>query len=223
MSKKKDTIKQLMIKLKVAISLTEKVADEILDDMSEIKSLNSRLVRLLKTRKRKQIDMVKKDLRRKARRLGVSVEQGIEDTSLIKDIESEYTHAKKEVKTIDAKGVKVISPTADIANARITFKNGCVANITASRISAKKERKFRIFMPNLYASLNYAQQTIEIYQKINNSIESKILDLAKEEPLKKEIIEFVNMVKKKDFSIEYALKAKEALDLALKIQKIINQ
>lgn len=123
---------------------------------------------------------------------------------------------------IDAKGVKVLSSNADIANVRLTFKNGCVANITASRISAKRERKIRIFMHNCYISLDYATQEVEIYRKIKTSIEKEILPIKKEEPLKKEILDFIDLVKKKSYTTAYAQKAKDALALALKIQKKIN-
>ncbi len=64
---------------------------------------------------------------------------------------------------IDASGVGVISSTIDIANARIEFENGCVANVTASRISAKKMRKMRIFQKNAYISLDFADGFSEIF------------------------------------------------------------
>lgn len=149
--------------------------------------------------------------------ISVVLDLMIHDLDIILDL------VKDEVKKIDAKGVKVLSPSEDIANARITFKNGCVANITSSRISVKQERKIRIFMPRAYISLDYANQTVEIYQKLKNSINKKILPINKEEPLKKEIIDFVTMVKKDYFTLDYAQKAKNALGLALQIQKRISQ
>ena len=140
---------------------------------------------------------------------------------MIHDLDIILYLLKDKVKRIDAKGVKIISSTEDIANARIAFKGGCVANITSSRISSKKERKIRIFMPNCYISLDYAKQSVEIYKKLNKEIVKKELAITKEEPLKKEITDFVNLVKTKRFNIEDAQKAKDALSLALKIQKII--
>ncbi len=64
---------------------------------------------------------------------------------------------------IDASGVGVISDNVDIANARIEFENGCVANVTASRISAKKMRKMRIFQKNAYISMDFAEGYSEIF------------------------------------------------------------
>lgn len=140
----------------------------------------------------------------------------IHDLDIILDLVAD------EIKTIDTKGVKVLSTSEDIANARITFKKGCVANITASRISEKQERKIRIFIPNYYISLDYAQQTVEIYHKLKNDITKKVLPINKEEPLKKEIIDFVNLVRNEKFTMESALRSLEALKLALKIQNIIT-
>ena len=142
---------------------------------------------------------------------------------MIHDLDIILYLLKDSVKKIDAKGVKVLSSTEDIANARITFKRGCVANITASRISQKKERKIRIFMPQAYISLDYAQQTVEIYKRLKTKITKKLLPISKEEPLKKEIADFVNLVTKNKSSTGYAEAAKDALGLACKIEKIIGK
>lgn len=147
---------------------------------------------------------------------GVVLDLMIHDLDIILDL------VKDDVKKIEAKGVKVLSPTEDIANVRITFKKNCIANITASRISAKRERKIRIFMRNCYISLDYAEQTVEIYQKTQKKLIKKTLMINKEEPLKKEIIGFINLAKKNIFNTDYCLGAKNALKLALNIQKTIN-
>ncbi|MBN3040221.1 MAG: Gfo/Idh/MocA family oxidoreductase [Candidatus Omnitrophica bacterium] len=138
---------------------------------------------------------------------------------MIHDLDIILYLLKDEVKKIESKAVKVLSKSQDIANARLTFKKGCVANITSSRISSKTERKIRIFMPNCYISLDYAQQTAQIYRKTKSKIVRKEIEINKGEPLKKEISDFVNSVKNKKFSIADAVKAKEALKLALRIQK----
>jgi len=154
-----------------------------------------------------------------ARSLDISVvlDLMIHDLDIISDL------VKDDIKKVQAKGVKVLSPSADIANARVTFKKGCVANITASRISAKRERKIRIFMHNCYISLDYAAQEVEIYQKIGDKIEKRSLPISKEEPLKKEIIDFVRAVKNNIFKLEYAINARDALALALKIERDANR
>ncbi|OPX30748.1 MAG: hypothetical protein B1H08_00830 [Candidatus Omnitrophica bacterium 4484_171] len=142
---------------------------------------------------------------------------------MIHDIDIILDLVKTDVKKIAAKGVKVLSNTEDIANARLTFENGCIANITSSRISAKKERKIRIFMRNCYISMDYAQQKVEIYKKVRKAILKKTLPINKEQPLKKEIHEFINLVKKGNVSALYAEKAKNALALSLRIQRTIGK
>lgn len=140
---------------------------------------------------------------------------------MIHDLDIILDLVKDKVKKIDVKGVSVLSPSADIANARITFKNGCVANITASRISAKRERKIRIFMHDCYISLDYANQEVQIYRKTQAGIEKQDLMINKDEPLKQEISDFLRLVKAGDYSTEHAQKATNALELALKIEKLI--
>jgi len=147
--------------------------------------------------------------------ISVVLDLMIHDLDIILDL------VRDKVKKVEAKGVKVLSRTADIANVRITFQNGCVANITSSRISAKRERKIRIFLPHCYISMDYAEQQAEIYQKTGLQITKQLLEINKEEPLKKEIMDFVDMVKNNNVSIEDAAKAKDALDLALRIEKIM--
>ena len=82
---------------------------------------------------------------------------------MIHDIDLILSFVKSPVKTLDASGMSVISPTEDIANCRITFENGCVANVTASRISARKMRKMRFFQRNAYISVDFLEGISEIY------------------------------------------------------------
>jgi len=142
---------------------------------------------------------------------------------MIHDLDIILYLLKDKIRKIEAKGVKVLSQTEDIANARLVFDNGCVANITSSRISEKRERKIRIFMPQSYISLDYAKQSVEIYKKLKTKIIKKSLPITKEEPLKAEIEDFVSLIKKNVFDIDYAEKAKDALLLACKIEKNIKK
>ena len=74
---------------------------------------------------------------------------------MIHDIDLILSFVHSPVKNVEASGVAVVSDTVDIANARIQFMNGCVANVTASRISQRKMRKMRLFQPNRYISINF--------------------------------------------------------------------
>lgn len=86
---------------------------------------------------------------------------------MIHDIDIILNLVKSPVTKIDASGVAVVTDEVDIANARIGFTNGCVANITASRISQKKMRKMRLFQRNAYIGIDFLQKFSEIYQLID--------------------------------------------------------
>ena len=83
---------------------------------------------------------------------------------MIHDIDIILSLVKSEVDHIEASGVAVVSDNIDIANARIQFKNGAVANVTASRISQKKMRKMRIFQKDNYISLDFITGVSEVYR-----------------------------------------------------------
>lgn len=86
---------------------------------------------------------------------------------MIHDLDLTLSLVQSEVKTIEAAAVSVISDREDIANARLTFENGCVANITSSRISARPLRKMRLFQKNSYISLDFLQRSVEIYELVD--------------------------------------------------------
>ncbi|MBN2468580.1 MAG: Gfo/Idh/MocA family oxidoreductase [Deltaproteobacteria bacterium] len=88
---------------------------------------------------------------------------------MIHDIDVILNLVKSDVKEVRANGVPVITPRIDIANARITFVNGCVANVTASRVSLKAMRKIRIFQPDAYFSIDFAKRSVSIHRKISSS------------------------------------------------------
>ena len=86
---------------------------------------------------------------------------------MIHDIDLILSLVKSQVKQIDANGIAVISDTPDIANARLQFENGCVANVTASRISQNKMRKMRLFQRDAYISIDFAQGLAEVFRLID--------------------------------------------------------
>jgi predicted dehydrogenase len=83
---------------------------------------------------------------------------------MIHDIDIILSLVKANVKTISASGVAILSKSPDIANARIEFDNGCVANVTASRISVKNMRKMRVFQPGAYISMDFLKQKSDIFK-----------------------------------------------------------
>ncbi|MGA9117831.1 MAG: Gfo/Idh/MocA family oxidoreductase [Bacteroidota bacterium] len=85
---------------------------------------------------------------------------------MIHDIDLILSFVQSPVKQVDASGVAVVSDSVDIANARLQFENGCVANVTASRISQKKMRKMRLFQPNGYISIDFSQGIAEVFRLV---------------------------------------------------------
>jgi len=97
---------------------------------------------------------------------------------MIHDIDIILNINKSKVKKIDASGVSIISSTPDIANARIEFENGCIANLTSSRISLKKMRKTRVFQENAYISINFLEkdfQVVKIRDKDTNDNDNSLV------------------------------------------------
>jgi predicted dehydrogenase len=107
-----------------------------------------------------------------------------------------------EVIGIEAVGVPVLTPRVDIANARLKFASGCIANLTASRISREQVRKIRFFQPNSYLSIDYKAQEVDAWrlqpQEGNMPrIDGGKLEVVRDEPLKRELEDFVTAVRQR--------------------------
>jgi predicted dehydrogenase len=118
---------------------------------------------------------------------------------MIHDLDVVLSLVASDVASIDAVGVPVLTGRVDIANARLRFANGCIANLTASRISRDRVRKIRFFQPSAYLSIDYAAQKVEMYRLEKGSgpmpsIQGGDVDVAGEEPLKRELADFVDAV-----------------------------
>ncbi len=114
---------------------------------------------------------------------------------MIHDLQILHALDPSPVKEVRATGIAVLSPKIDIANARIELASGCVANLTASRVSAERARKLRAFLPSRYYSLDYQAQEIKGYRLIDEGGERRIqkddLAVLKAEPLRCELEAFV--------------------------------
>ncbi len=126
--------------------------------------------------------------------------------------------------SLDAAGAPVISPSEDIASARLKFANGCIANITASRISLKTERKMRIFEPDIYVTVDFDAQRIRTLRKGTGSmlpgipkIDSKEQQYDEGDALEKEIASFVDAVSNKRPPIVSGEDGVKALEAALQV------
>ncbi len=97
-----------------------------------------------------------------------SLDVGVVLDMMIHDIEVVLSLARSKVLRVDASGVSVVGPAEDICNARLTFENGCVANITASRLAMKTERRLRVFTHAAYVSVDYGKRTGVIVRRSGN-------------------------------------------------------
>jgi predicted dehydrogenase len=182
-----------------------------------------------------------------------STDIGVVLDLMIHDLDVVLAFVKSPVTSVDAVGIPVLSKSEDIANARLRFANGCVANLTVSRVSPERMRKIRVFSGGAtpsYISLDYRAQEGFIYRIARDDewVSSKLrkllalagsnvtvvsefagkkvvrepVPIAKDEPLKLELQDFVNCVREKHAPIVSGESAKRALDLAFEITRQIQ-
>jgi predicted dehydrogenase len=150
---------------------------------------------------------------------------------MIHDLDIILSLVGSEVASIRAVGIPVISRSVDIANARLEFASGCVANITASRISIKRERKIRLFQPDSYLSLDYQEQELHAYRLVPDpkrpdgrpKVEGGKVKVDKEEPLKVELEAFLHSVVTRERPLVSGEEARAALAVALEVGREISR
>ena len=150
-------------------------------------------------------------------------EVGVVLDLMIHDIDILLGLVKSRIRRIEAVGVQVLTPFEDIANARISFSNGAVANLTASRISKEAMRKFRIFQPDTYVSIDFLAQAADLYRRQEGRIEHEPLAIPREEPLKAELTAFLEAIRRRRPPPVSGQEAREALAVALKITRRIHE
>jgi len=148
--------------------------------------------------------------------VGVVLDLMIHDIDIILDM------VKDKIQRIDAVGVNVLTPYEDIANARIKFKNGCAANLTASRVSPERMRKIRVFQKDSYISVDYYKQAGKAFYKKGGQILKKDLEAGRQEPLELELKAFAKCVLKNKRPLVNGEDALQSLKLADRIIKKIK-
>ena len=151
-----------------------------------------------------------------------STDIGVVLDLMIHDLEIILHLVRSSVQNIDAVGIPVLSRSEDIANARIRFENGCVANITSSRISPERMRKIRVFQEDAYLSLDYEKQSGEIYRRESGKITRDKVPIEREEPLKQQLVSFVECATTGRQPRVSGFQATAALELAVEITKKIQ-
>jgi predicted dehydrogenase len=146
---------------------------------------------------------------------------------MIHDIDVVLNLVKSPVTDITAVGVPVISDQVDVANARLQFESGCVANLTASRVSVERVRRIRIFQHDTFISLDYPQQAITVYHRIHEAkgtaaeaapaIVKEDIPIDKAEPLRVELESFIDCVRTRKRPLVSGEEGRDALKVAAQI------
>jgi predicted dehydrogenase len=151
-----------------------------------------------------------------------STDIGVVLDLMIHDLEVILHLVRSPVQHIDAVGVPVLSRGEDIANARLRFQNGCVANITSSRISPERMRKIRVFQEDAYLSLDYQNQSGEVYRRVDGRITREKVQVEREEPLKRQLLSFAECASTGREPRVSGFQATAALELAVEITKRVG-
>ena len=141
---------------------------------------------------------------------------------MIHDLDVILSLVRSDVVAIEAVGVPVLTPKYDIANARLRFDSGCIANVTASRISKDRVRKIRFFQPDAYISIDYAAQEVEGWRLVRHdgarpTIEGGQIPVQRDEPLKRELADFLGAARERRAPVVDGAAGRRALALATRI------
>ncbi len=148
---------------------------------------------------------------------------------MIHDLDVIQSFIPAEVESVEAVGVPVLTPRIDIANARLRFANGCIANVTASRVSMKRERMLRLFQPDAYVAIDYDQRRVRIIRRGEPATPDALPNITAEEhdagqgdPLRDEIAAFVDAVAHRTTPLVGGREGLRALELAERIAATIE-
>ncbi|MFY8215992.1 MAG: Gfo/Idh/MocA family oxidoreductase, partial [Chthoniobacterales bacterium] len=151
-----------------------------------------------------------------------STDIGVVMDLMIHDIEIILHLVRSPIVSMDCVGIAVLSRGEDIANVRFRFENGCVANVTASRISADRLRKIRVFQEDAYLSLDYQKQDGVIYRMSDGKIVREKVSVEKGEPLRNQLSSFIDCAREGLQPKVSGREAAAALDIALEITRQIE-
>jgi predicted dehydrogenase len=143
---------------------------------------------------------------------------------MIHDLDIVLSLTRSKLKEIRAAGISVLSPKVDIANVRLEFEDGCIANLTASRVSTEKVRKLRLFQPRQYASLDYAAKTLAVFTVGGpDGIGFEQVVVEPGEPLKLQFEAFLDAVESRTTPKLNGLVARQTLETALAVLDKIGE
>lgn len=149
---------------------------------------------------------------------------------MIHDLDAVLAFVNSPIREIRAAGLPILSNKVDIANARIEFESGCIANFTASRVSTERVRKLRFFQPRQYISIDYGRQDVLVFTvgsdegvpSANPGIKISKPEITPEEPLHAEISAFLNSVRTREKPVVPLEDGRRALAVALEVLEQID-
>jgi len=141
---------------------------------------------------------------------------------MIHDIDIVLSLVRSRLKSVSAIGESVITDRIDVAKAWLEFDNGCKALITASRLASDKVRTLKVFQRDAYISIDYQKQELRRYLRNGKEISSDILRPENKEPLKEELIDFIDCVRERKRPAVSGVEAMNALEVALQINDMLK-
>jgi predicted dehydrogenase len=141
---------------------------------------------------------------------------------MIHDIDIILSLVNSEISDLRATGAKVLTDNIDIAHAWIEFANGCIAEAVTSRIANEKVRRLKVFQHNAFLDLDYQSQEVTCHKKINANVNKEIKKPEEKEPLREQLISFIECIKNGSQPVVSGHEGKEALKVALKISSLVN-
>jgi predicted dehydrogenase len=147
---------------------------------------------------------------------------------MVHELDIVTTLVGREVTKLEAVGIPILTPRIDLANARLEFEGGCIANITASRVAGERLRKLRVFQPYEYFSLDYADQQVSMCRLVQSGggrpeIVAGMLEVEKKEPLAAEINHFLECVLSRTQPMVTGRDGRKALALATEVLQKIRE
>jgi predicted dehydrogenase len=178
-------------------------------------------------------DIVHQPMFIEAHRLGIfkdrSTDVSVVLDLMIHDIDIIMNVVQSDIKSIHAAGAPVICEHADIANVRLEFASGCVANVTASRISIKNQRKIRLFQKDAYVSVDFTSREITIIRRDDSvpgdlipGMDIQQLSFSEADVLEDELASFIQAVSNRQPPVVSGIAGRKALEVALSITDQIN-
>jgi predicted dehydrogenase len=154
--------------------------------------------------------------------LGRSADVDVTLDLMIHDIDIILSLVNSEISDLRATGAKVLTDNIDVAHAWIEFANGCIAEAVTSRIANEKVRKLKVFQHNAFLDLDYQSQEVTCHKNINDSVNKEIKKPEEKEPLREQLISFIECIQNGSQPVVSGHEGKEALKVALKISRLVN-